>query len=66
MQVVDKRGNPTGKTKRVRKGRPAGLTSDHDWKILKTVRKRAYRFDRAVSLCGFKLGWSALIGLIPV
>ncbi|CAN8098993.1 unnamed protein product [Discula destructiva] len=65
VQVLDKRGNPTGKVKKQRKGIPVGVSA-HDGKILKSVRKRAYRFDRAISLCGFRLGWSSVVGLVPV
>lgn len=64
IKIVDKRGNPTGEVKKQRKGIPVGV-STHDGKVLKSVRKRAYRLDRAVSICGFKFGWSSIIGFIP-
>ncbi|KAK3944255.1 hypothetical protein QBC46DRAFT_374826 [Diplogelasinospora grovesii] len=46
---------------------PEGL-SDNDRKILRHVRKRAYSWDMGFRLCCFRLriGWSFIIGLIPV
>ncbi|KAA8899868.1 hypothetical protein DIURU_004125 [Diutina rugosa] len=37
----------------------------HDYKVLQSVRRRAYHLDLALSLCGFRLGWAGIIGLIP-
>ncbi|KAK3989487.1 hypothetical protein QBC44DRAFT_84025 [Cladorrhinum sp. PSN332] len=46
---------------------PAGL-SKNDSKILRTVRRRAYRWDMGFRCCclNFRFGWSVIIGLIPV
>lgn len=46
---------------------PAGL-SRNDAKILRRVRKRAYRWDMGFRCCccSLKFGWSSVIGLIPV
>lgn len=65
MPILDKRGQPSGKVKKVKKGIPRGV-SDHDTRILKSVRRRAYRLDLSLfNLCGIKFGWSAIIGIIP-
>lgn len=55
------------KSKPKKKALPPGL-SERDAKVLKKVRRRAYRMDRAMSCCccGFRFGWSAVIGIIPV
>ncbi|KAI5961192.1 uncharacterized protein KGF55_004117 [Candida pseudojiufengensis] len=37
----------------------------HDLKILNKVKSRAYTLDLQLSLCGLRIGWSAVIGLIP-
>lgn len=37
----------------------------HDYKVLQLVKRRAYRLDLSLSLCGFRLGWAGIIGLIP-
>ncbi|KAK0637286.1 hypothetical protein B0T17DRAFT_588185 [Bombardia bombarda] len=41
--------------------------SHNDKKILKSVRKRAYRWDMGFSCCcfSFRFGWSVIIGIIP-
>ncbi|RCK60632.1 hypothetical protein Cantr_08328 [Candida viswanathii] len=38
---------------------------DHDMKILNSVKNRAYRLDLQLSLCGIRIGWAGVIGLIP-
>lgn len=38
----------------------------HDLKILKSVKRKAYRLDLALSLCGLRIGWAAVIGLLPI
>lgn len=43
----------------------AGL-SQKDAQVLKKVRKRAHRLDKAINLCGFRIGVSFFLGLIPV
>ncbi|KAL2129491.1 hypothetical protein VTI74DRAFT_7678 [Chaetomium olivicolor] len=46
---------------------PEGL-SKNDAKILRKVRKKAYRWDMGFRCCcfGVRFGWSSLIGLLPV
>lgn len=46
---------------------PPGL-SKHDTKVLKKARRRAYRLDQSISCCccSFRVGWSAIIGFLPV
>lgn len=62
VKHTDKHGRTTVKKER----RPIPeILSSHDKAILKTVRKRAYRLDRAVNLGCIKFGWSSIIGLIP-
>ncbi|KAI2623845.1 hypothetical protein GGS26DRAFT_564935 [Hypomontagnella submonticulosa] len=59
-------GKPTGKTKRVRKALPPGL-SEHDAQILTKVKRRAYRLDMSFgSFMGLKFGWGSIIGLFPI
>lgn len=63
--ILDKRGQPTGQVKKVKKGIPRDI-SDHDARILKSVRRRAYRLDLSLfNFCGIQFGWSAIIGIIP-
>ncbi|KAI8966818.1 hypothetical protein F5Y11DRAFT_4854 [Daldinia sp. FL1419] len=58
-------GRPTGKTKRVRKALPPGL-SEHDAMILTKVKRRAYRLDMSFgSFMGLKFGWGSIIGIFP-
>jgi hypothetical protein len=66
VPVYDKNGRDTGKTKTRKRGYPTGL-SPNDAKILKKVRKRAYRLDMSLfNCCGIRFGWSSVIGIIPV
>ncbi|KAI0383113.1 hypothetical protein F5Y04DRAFT_39683 [Hypomontagnella monticulosa] len=59
-------GKPTGKTKRVRKALPPGL-SDHDAQVLTKVKRRAYRLDMSFgTFMGLKFGWGSIIGIFPV
>jgi len=58
--------NPqTGKRKRTQRDLPPGLSKDEE-KILKKVRSRAHYLDKGFSICGFRFGWTFLIGFIPV
>jgi hypothetical protein len=63
---VEKR-NGKLKTERRERPLPQGLSAN-DQKILRHVRKRAYRLDMGFRLCcfNFRFGWSAIIGLLPV
>ncbi|KAK3374943.1 hypothetical protein B0H63DRAFT_261450 [Podospora didyma] len=59
--------NGKTKTKTVERPVPRGI-SNNDAKILRRVRKKAYRWDMGIncSCCfGLRFGWSAIIGLIP-
>ncbi|KAF8305781.1 hypothetical protein DL93DRAFT_2181668 [Clavulina sp. PMI_390] len=58
---VDKKG----RTKKRRRELPPGL-SERDAKILRKVKWRAHHLDKGFSLCGFRFGWTAIIGLIPI
>ena len=63
---IFKNNRPTGKTKTRKRGFPTGL-SENDSRILKKVRKRAYRLDMSLfNCCGIRFGWSSVIGIIPV
>lgn len=57
----------TGKTKyrKVKRVPPKGLLQN-DVNVLQTVRKKAYRYDMWFGVFGFKLGWSNVVGLVPV
>ena len=37
----------------------------HDLKILNSVKNRAYHLDLLLNLCGLRIGWAGVIGLIP-
>lgn len=66
VPVHNKRGEVV-KHKEVERGLPEEL-SQNDQKILKKVRRKAYRWDQGFRICcsRFRFGWSAIIGLIPV
>lgn len=36
-----------------------------DLKVLNSVKRKAYRLDLQLSLCGVRLGWAGIIGLLP-
>ncbi|EJU04563.1 hypothetical protein DACRYDRAFT_47767 [Dacryopinax primogenitus] len=57
---VDKKG----RTKRRRRAVPPGLSA-RDTKILKSVQRRAHYLDKGMNLCGFRVGWTFWIGLVP-
>ncbi|GAA98430.1 uncharacterized protein L969DRAFT_61535 [Mixia osmundae IAM 14324] len=57
--------NAKGKQKRRNRPMPEGLTKQEQ-KILGKIRRRARRLDRGFSLCGFRFGYTAILGLIPV
>ena len=51
--------------KLVPKAAPFGAT-EAEAKVLKQVKKKAYRLDQSVvNIGGFRMGWSAVIGLVP-
>lgn len=54
-----------GKQRKRKRELPPGL-SDRDAKILRKVKKRAYHLDKGFSICGFRFGWTFIIGIIPM
>lgn len=60
-EITDPR---TGKVKRKVRDMPQGL-SKRDAKALKKIRKRAHYLDKGMNLCGFRVGWTFFIGIIP-
>jgi len=66
VPVYDKNGRPTNKTKKRKRPLPTNL-SPNDTRVLKKVRQRAYHLDMSLfNLCGFRIGWSSVIAIIPV
>ncbi|KAG0146317.1 hypothetical protein CROQUDRAFT_657471 [Cronartium quercuum f. sp. fusiforme G11] len=55
----------TGKQTRKKRDVPPGLSKKEE-RILRKIRKRANRLDKGFSICGFRFGWTAIIGLVPV
>jgi len=55
---------PSKKLKRQKKALPRGI-SDHDAKVLTKVKRRAYRLDNNINICGLRFGWSSIIGIFP-
>ncbi|KAI4247174.1 MAG: hypothetical protein L6R40_001517 [Gallowayella cf. fulva] len=51
-------------TKHKRQDVPDGITPS-DAKILLAVRRRAYRLDNSINICGIRFGLSSVVGLIP-
>jgi hypothetical protein len=52
-------------TAKRKKPPPPGLTKQEE-KVLAKAKRRAYRLDQGlINVFGFKIGWSAVIGLIP-
>ncbi|CED84049.1 Protein of unknown function DUF4112 [Phaffia rhodozyma] len=60
-EITDERG----RVKRVKREAPPGL-SKRDAKILRKVKKRAHYLDKGINLCGFRVGYTFFIGLVPV
>ncbi|KAG8907171.1 hypothetical protein FRB99_005143 [Tulasnella sp. 403] len=54
-----------GRTRRRKRELPPGL-SPRDEAILRKVKKRAHYLDKGFNVCGFKFGWTAIIGFVPV
>ncbi|KAF8004216.1 hypothetical protein HF325_001664 [Metschnikowia pulcherrima] len=48
-----------------RKRRLPGFIAENDLKVLNSVKRKAYRLDLQLSLCGLRLGWAGIIGLLP-
>ncbi len=54
------------KHKKKKKAMPPGI-SDRDKRILKRVKRRAWYLDMSLCwCCGTRIGWSAIIGLLPL
>ncbi|KAK7037743.1 hypothetical protein VNI00_010704 [Paramarasmius palmivorus] len=53
-----------GKKRRKKRDIPPGLSS-RDAKILKSVQKRAHYLDKGFSICGFRFGWTFIVGIVP-
>lgn len=48
-----------------RKRRLPDFIGKHDLAVLNSVKRKAYRLDLQLSICGVRLGWAGIIGLIP-
>jgi hypothetical protein len=66
-KTVTLRENGKIKTKTEDRPLPDGL-SENDKKILKHVRRKAYKWDQQFRCCcfGVRFGWSSVLGLIPL
>jgi len=53
-----------GRQKRRKREIPPGL-SKRDARILKSIKSRAHRLDAGLNLCGFRVGWTFLVGAVP-
>ena len=52
-------------TKKRRRALPPGLTPEEE-KVLTKAKRRAYRVDLALgNFLGMRVGWGAVIGLVP-
>ncbi|GAA5837746.1 hypothetical protein JCM11251_002312 [Rhodosporidiobolus azoricus] len=53
-----------GKQRKRKRAMPQGL-SKRDERVLRSVRRRAHYLDKGFSICGFRFGWTFVLGLIP-
>ncbi|PWN20417.1 hypothetical protein BCV69DRAFT_283295 [Microstroma glucosiphilum] len=53
-----------GKQKRTKRPPPPGLTKK-EASLLRKIQRRAHYLDKGINLCGFRVGWTFFIGLIP-
>ncbi|PBK67708.1 hypothetical protein ARMSODRAFT_914860 [Armillaria solidipes] len=53
-----------GKQRRKKRELPPGL-SKRDMKILRSIKNRAHYLDKGFHICGFRFGWTFVIGIIP-
>ncbi|KAK0214017.1 hypothetical protein IW262DRAFT_1408112 [Armillaria fumosa] len=53
-----------GKQRRKKRELPPGL-SKRDMKILRSIKHRAHYLDKGFHICGFRFGWTFIIGIIP-
>lgn len=66
VAIYGRDGRPTGRVKKQKKGIPA-ILSHNDGKVLKKVRRQAFRLDMSLfNCCGIRFGWSSVIGIFPV
>ncbi|ODV61401.1 DUF4112 domain-containing protein ASCRUDRAFT_19343, partial [Ascoidea rubescens DSM 1968] len=63
--IEDPKGKKAPVVKRRKRPIPVGI-SEKDAKILKKLKRRAYRLDLLFSCCGFRVGWSCIIGFVPI
>lgn len=64
VEVTQKNGQT--RVKRVWKEPPSEGLSANDTQVLKRVTRKAWRLDLLFSMCGLRVGWSAVIGILPV
>lgn len=66
VPATDLDGNPrrNGKTKKIKR-RINPQIPKADAEVLTKVKRRAYRLDNAISICGMRVGWGAIIGFVP-
>ena len=64
FEYVDGGSAKRGKTKKIKK-RINEKIPQGDAEVLAKVKRRAYRLDNAISICGIRFGWSSIIGFIP-
>ena len=66
VPATDLDGQPkrNGKTKKIKR-RINPKIPKADAEVLTKVKRRAYRLDNALSICGIRFGWSSIIGFVP-
>lgn len=65
----EKRSFWSGSTKLVKCRREKSIpeyVAEKDRKLLRRLRKRAYRMEMMFNFCGIRFGWLGIIGLVPV
>jgi len=58
-------GRPTVKKVKKPKAVPVGISSN-DERVLKKVLRRAYHLDMLFNIFGYRVGWTGLVGVVPV
>lgn len=53
-----------GRSRRRKRALPAGLTAGQA-KLLRKIKRRAHYLDKGFTVCGFRFGWTFVIGLVP-
>ena len=66
VPATDLDGHPkkNGKTKQIKR-RINPQIPKADAEVLTKVKRRAYRLDNAINICGLRFGWSSIIGFVP-